>query len=259
MQTTPENKIWLEADWPAPDWIHAGTTTRIGGTSQSPYETFNLALHVGDNKNNVLTNRQKLIEHLGLKTEPCWLKQEHSNNVITVQKDVSEPVADGAFTSAAEITCAVLTADCLPVLLCDRTGTTVAAVHVGWRGFSKNIIVHALDKFKKTGNEPIAWLGPCISAEHYEIDTVVYHAASTVFPGAEKCFTGTRQGHWLMDLKQLAKLQLNYLNVEHVYISPYCTYTDSAYFYSHRRDGTTGRMASMIWMDSHSDMDYARL
>ena len=251
----PEKNYWLEADWPAPDWIHAGTTTRIGGVSQGPYSSFNLGLHVGDKKEDVLTNRQKLTGHLNLSSEPCWIKQVHENNVIRAQKDILGPTADGEFTNKTDTICVVLTADCLPLLLCDKAGTTVAAVHVGWRGFSKNIIFHALNKFATTGDKLIAWLGPCISAEHYEIDNVVYDATRNIFPEANRCFSETRQGHWLLDLKLLVKMYLNSLAIEQVYSSPGCTYSDSTHFFSHRRDGTTGRMASMIWIDSHSGMD----
>lgn len=251
----PDKKHWLEADWPAPEWIHAGTTTRIGGVSQSPYATFNLALHVGDDKNDVLTNRQKLTEYLNLASEPCWIKQVHASNIINAKSDGTVQTADGSITDSTNTICIVLTADCLPLLLCNKAGTVVAAVHIGWRGFSKNIIARVLDKLSTANKQLMAWLGPCISAKYYEIDTVVYDATRVIFPGAEKCFTATRQGHWLMDLKQLVKMQLNNLNIDQVYISPYCTYSDTANFFSHRRDGTTGRMATMIWMDSRSGID----
>lgn len=255
MQMSTEKKYWLQADWPVPEWIHAGTTTRIGGVSQSPYATFNLALHVGDEKNDVLANRHKLIEYLNLTSEPCWIKQVHASNIIKAQKNRPVLTADGSITDSTGTICVVLTADCLPLLLCNKAGTVVAAVHIGWRSFSKNIIVNVLDEFRTARNQIFAWVGPCISAEHYEIDTVVYEATKNIFPGADRCYTETRQNHWLLDLKQLVKMYLNSLDIEHVFISPDCTYSDPTHFFSYRRDGITGRMASMIWMDSHSGMD----
>ena len=255
MQKVSEKKYWLKADWPAPEWIHAGTTIRIGGVSKSPYGTFNLALHVGDEKQDVLTNRQKLIEYLNLTSEPCWINQVHASNIINAHCDRPVQTADGSFTGSKCTTCVVLTADCLPLLLCNKAGTVVAAVHIGWRSFSKNIIVHALDEFRTDRNQIIAWLGPCISAEYYEIDTVVYDATKNIFPDADRCFSKTRQDHWLLDLKQLVKTYLNSLDIEQVFISPDCTYSDPVHYFSYRRDGTTGRMASMIWIDSHSGID----
>ncbi len=148
-----------------------------------------------------------------------------------------------------------MTADCLPLLLCNDEGTQVSAVHIGWRGFSQNIITAALDKFTCPHDNIIAWLGPCISADHYEIDATIYNATSKIFAGAEECFIGTRMGHWLMDLKKLVSKQLFTLEVGHIYTSPYCTYSDQTRFFSHRRDGTTGRIASLIWMDSQSSID----
>ena len=127
--------------------------------------------------------------------------------------------------------------------------------HVGWRGFSEDIITIALEKFTCPQGKIIAWLGPCISADHYEIDATVYHAARKVFAGAEDCFIETCTGHWLMDLKQLVNMQLISLGIEHVYTSPYCTYSEQTRFFSHRRDEATGRMASLIWMDSQSSID----
>lgn len=255
MQIGANNISWIAADWPAPEWIHAGITTRMGGSSLSPYNTFNLAQHVGDEEKHVLLNRKRLQKQLNLYTEPCWLKQVHANRIIHAQNNLPPETADGAYTDKINTACVVLTADCLPLLLCDEQGMQVAAIHIGWRSFSNHIIDNALDKFSAANHQLIAWLGPCISAKHYEIDTPVYHATKTILTGAEECFTETRKGHWLMDLKLLVSKQLTTLGVRQITISPYCTYTDPVLFYSHRRDGTTGRMASLIWMDSQPDMD----
>jgi len=250
---------FLTAIWPVPSHVHAGTTIRSGGVSSPPYDQLNLAVHVKDNINDVLLNRERLARHLELPTEPVWLNQVHGNNIIQIDSQVDiEPTiktADASYSSKANCVCVVMTADCLPLLLCDDEGTQIAAVHIGWQGFSKDIITTALDKFTCPHDKLIAWLGPCISADHYEINASVYNAVRKIFAGAEECFVETREEHWLMNLKQLVYKQLITLKVEHIYTSSYCTYSDQTYFFSHRREGTTGRMASLIWMDSQSSID----
>ena len=259
MKTKSGKIAWLAADWPAPSHIHAGSTLRSGGVSKPPYDQLNLGMHVNDEQSSVLTNRERLAKELKFPAEPVWLNQEHGNNIIRLDsQENSETIintADGSYSTEDNKVCVVMTADCLPLLLCDDEGTQIAAVHVGWRGFSKNIISVALEKFTCPNKNILAWLGPCISADHYEIDTTVYHAAGKIFAGAEKCFIETGMGHWLMDLKQLVSKQLTTLQVGHISTSPYCTYSEQTRFFSHRRDGTTGRTASLIWIDSHADMN----
>ena len=252
---------WLAANWHAPPHIHAGTSMRYGGISSPPYDQLNLAMHINDDQHRVHVNRERLTRQLKLPTEPVWLNQVHGKNVIQIGSQVglelTDKTADGCYSTEANIVCVVMTADCLPLLLCNDEGTHVSAVHIGWRGFSQNIITAALDKFTCPHDNIIAWLGPCISADHYEIDATIYNATRKIFAGAEECFIGTRMGHWLMDLKQLVRMQLLTLGVKNTHTSPYCTYTDKTQFFSHRRDGTTGRMASLIWMDSQSNIEYA--
>ncbi len=249
---------WLAANWHAPTHINAGTTMRNGGVSTAPYDQLNLGMHVKDEHNSVLKNRQRLSRYLKLPAEPVWLNQVHGNNVIQIDSQVNlkltDKTADGSYSREANKVCVVMTADCLPLLLCDDEGAQIAAIHIGWRGFSKNIISVALKKFTCSHDKLMAWLGPCISADHYEIDATVYNATKKIFAGAEECFIETYMGHWLMDLKQLVSKQLITLEVGHIYTSPYCTYSDQARFFSHRRDGTTGRLASLIWIDSQSNM-----
>jgi YfiH family protein len=139
--------------------------------------------------------------------------------------------------------------------LCNDEGTQIAAIHIGWQGFSKDVITTAIEKFTCPHEKIMAWLGPCISADHYEIDTTVYDAARKVFAGAEECFNETCTEHWLMDLKQLVSRQLTALQIGHISTNPCCTYSEQTRFFSHRRDGVTGRMASLIWIDSQSSMD----
>jgi len=249
---------WLAANWHAPSHINAGTTMRYGGVSIAPYNLLNLGMHVKDGHDSVLKNRQRLSRYLKLPAEPAWLNQVHGNNIIQVDShnnyQHTDKTADGSYSREVNKVCVVMTADCLPLLLCDDEGAQIAAIHIGWRGFSKNIISAALEKFTCSHDKLMAWLGPCISADHYEIDATVYNATKKIFAGAEECFIETCMGHWLMDLKQLVSKQLITLEVGHIYTSPYCTYSDQARFFSHRRDGTTGRLASLIWIDSQSNM-----
>lgn len=249
---------WLAANWHAPSHIHAGTTMRYGGVSTAPDHQLNLGMHVKDGHNNVLKNRQRLSRYLKLPAEPVWLNQVHGNSIIQIDSqvdlEITDKTADGSYSREANKVCVVTTADCLPLLLCDDEGAQIAAIHIGWRGFSKNIISVALEKFACAHDKLMAWLGPCISADHYEIDATVFNASKKIFAGAEECFIETCMGHWLMDLKLLVSKQLITLEVRHIYTSPYCTYSDQTRFFSHRRDGTTGRMASLIWIDSQSNM-----
>lgn len=249
---------WLAANWPAPSHIHAGTTMRYGGVSTAPDDQLNLGMHVKDGHNSVLKNRQRLSRYLKLPAEPVWLNQVHGNNIIQIDSqvdlEITDKTADGSYSREANKVCVVTTADCLPLLLCDDEGAQIAAIHIGWRGFSKNIISVALEKFACAHDKLMAWLGPCISADHYEIDATVFNASKKIFAGAEECFIETCMGHWLMDLKLLVSKQLITLEVGHIYTSPYCTYSDQTRFFSHRRDGTTRRMASLIWIDSQSNM-----
>ena len=249
---------WLAANWHAPSHIHAGTTMRYGGMSTAPDHQLNLGMHVKDGHNSVLKNRQRLSRYLKLPAEPVWLNQVHGNNIIQIDSqvdlEITDKTADGSYSREANKVCVVTTADCLPLLLCDDEGAQIAAIHIGWRGFSKNIISVALEKFACAHDKLMAWLGPCISADHYEIDATVFNASRKIFAGAEECFIETCMGHWLMDLKLLVSKQLITLEVGHIYTSPYCTYSDQTRFFSHRRDGTTRRMASLIWIDSQSNM-----
>ena len=259
MKNDPCEISWLAADWPAPAHIHAGTTLRSGGISKPPYDQLNLGTHVNDEQSCVLTNRERLAKELKLPAEPVWLNQVHRNNIIQIDSqmdsELTDKVADGSYSKEANKVCVVMTADCLPLLLCDDEGTQVAAIHIGWQSFSKDIITAAIEKFTCPNEKILAWLGPCISADYYEIDAPVYNAARKVFAGAEGCFTETSVGHWLMDLKQLVSKQLTTLQVGHILTSPYCTYSEQTRFFSHRRNGTTGRMASLIWMDSQSSIN----
>lgn len=250
MQKKIPDSSWLPADWDAPDNIHAGTTTRLGGVSTGSYTSFNLADHVGDSDLHVSQNRKQLISDLELPSEPVWLNQVHGNNVINIATDNKKQSADGAYSNSVNHVCVVLTADCLPVLLCDNDGKEIAAIHVGWRGYSNDIIYAAIKKFTTGPEKLMAWLGPYIHSEYYEVGPEVMHACTKLSADAARAFQPASNGHWYADLGKLVRIQLLKNGLSNINGGNFCTFRDSDYFYSYRRDGITGRIASMIWMDS---------
>ncbi len=245
MNTT--DKTWIPADWPAPGHIRAGTTTRLGGVSRAPFDGFNLAGHVGDDPEAVAGNRSLLQSQLNLPEAPNWLEQRHSCRVVKVNADKTTE-ADGAYTGSAGKVCAVLTADCIPLLLCNRTGTEIAALHIGWRGLCKRIIKNALTMFHD--DQLLAWLGPYISQKNYEVGADVVSACSSIQAETGNAIIEGRENHWYLDLGQLVKTELQQQGVANIYDCNQCTYGRKDLFYSYRRDGVTGRMASMIWKDT---------
>ena len=240
---------WIPASWPAPSHIHAGTTTRTGGISPAPYDTLNLADHVGDKPACVTHNRTLLCTSLGLTVVPSWLQQEHGNRIINLADTHATLRGDGAYTTRKNQICAVLTADCLPLLLCDIQGTQIAAVHIGWRGYSRNIIAKAISRFTCRKPDLLAWIGPSISASNYEVGAEVRIACLQVTGDPDVGFLPTRKNYWHADLAGLVRYQLQACGVSNINGVNHCTLTDVERFYSHRRDGVTGRMASLIWMD----------
>ena len=249
MPQTPDNVRWIPADWPAPKHIYAGTTTRIGGCSLGTYSSMNLASHVDDNPGHVSQNRILLGERLSLPDEPLWLQQIHGNKVINLATENINQPADGAYTNKQNQICVVLTADCLPLLLCNTAGTEIAAIHTGWRGFSGNIISNTLNAFATRPQELMAWIGPNISANHYEVGEEVRTACLKIINDPGGAFKQGRPGHWFADMQMLVRQQLLCAGIQDTYGGEYCTYTDYQHFYSYRRDGITGRVASLIWMN----------
>ena len=252
MSTVLNSKLWLQADWPAPANVYAGTSWRHGGISQGAYASLNLAMHVGDDSQAVLENRHRL----GLPAEPVWLSQVHGLTVVDagrVVEQTSEQVieADAAYTNVAGVICAVLTADCLPLLLCDQAGNHVAAVHAGWRGLAAGIIDRAVTALQLPGEQLLAWLGPAIGPHAYEVGEDVREAFLYRDADAHMAFQPSRPGHWWMDIYQLARQQLAQQGVSEVYGGNHCTFQNTDNFYSYRRDGVTGRMASVIWFESN--------
>jgi YfiH family protein len=243
-----KSQMFIQPDWPAPPWIKAYTTLRTGGTSPAPYNDFNLALDVGDKTEVVESNRVLLQQTLNLPTEPIWIKQIHSNIVIPALDENKHKQADASFSKNINQICAVLTADCLPVLLCDRQGSFVAAIHAGWRGLTNGIIEKTLFAIQPGNGQILAWLGPAISQKHFEVGDEVRDCFLQNDPSAASAFIPTKIGHWLCDLYTLARLQLKKIGISAIYGGEYCTFRDVDKFYSYRRDTrTTGRIASLIW------------
>lgn len=236
---------FITSQWAAPSTVQAGTSCRQGGVSAPPYDSLNPASHVGDDPGAVATNRARL----GLPAEPSWLQQVHGTRVAVLEHNGRIGLeADAAYTRTSGVICAVLTADCLPVLLCDSAGREVAAVHAGWRGLSDGVIEATLGAFQAPADQILAWLGPAIGPEVYEVGEEVRRAFVEPDPDNEAAFTPSRPGHWLMDIYALARRRLQQQGVEQISGGEYCTFTDSERFYSYRRDGVTGRMASVIWL-----------
>lgn len=227
---------FIVPDWPAPASVRALVTTRAFG---------NLAESVNDDPEMLAARREMLRRQLP--ADPLWLKQVHETRCVRVEDSFNNAQADASIASSPGRVCAVLTADCLPVLLCDDDGTIVAAVHAGWRGLAAGIVEVTVKEMAKPGERLLAWLGPAIGPSVYEVGTEVWAAFTDNDPKAQVAFTARLNGKWLCDMYVLARHRLAKLGVTRVYGGDFCTYTDHARFYSYRRDGTTGRMASLIW------------
>lgn len=237
----------IKPAWDAPASVCAVSTTRGGGFSQAPYADFNLGLHVGDVEQEVIRNRGLLDTSLRLPQSPSWIRQTHSTRTIVLEQEDSRE-ADAAITREPGLVAVIMTADCLPILLCNRDGTEVAAVHAGWRGLQAGIIGSALSSMQTDADELMAWIGPGISQQHFEVGDEVYAAFLDSAFDSEIRFSAHGKGHWLCDLGGIAEDVLSRLGVPVVIRDPSCTYRDQDRFFSYRRDGVTGRMASLIWI-----------
>ena len=246
----------IEPDWPAPANILALSTTRTGGVSDAPFASFNLAHHVGDQPAAVAANRHTLGQSLPTGSNVQWLQQVHGTRVLQASRQTcgEYPEADGSMTRESRVACAVLTADCLPVLLCDRAGSVVAAAHAGWRGLAAGVLESCVRAMAVKPGELMAWLGPAIGPAAFEVGPEVRQAFLEAgdAPETADCFVASapREGHFLANLYGLARLRLASAGVLDIFGGEYCTYGDSSRFYSYRRDGQTGRMASLILINS---------
>jgi len=236
-------------NWPAAKHIKAFSSTRIGGFSDGEYQGLNLGTHVGDELTKVEQNRAWLTQQTQMPSAPVWLNQTHSTVVAEVNSPTEQVLdADGLFTQSRGVVCSAMTADCLPVVLTNLQGTQVAAVHAGWRGLVNGIVEQAVAKFD---GEVMAWVGPAIGAQAFEVGKDVVDAFVAVDPKALSAFTPRQQqGKWLADMSQLVTQRLNRVGVTQVYYSELCTYQDPTRFYSYRRDGVTGRQATFIWIEN---------
>jgi len=233
-------------DWPAPSNVRAWVTER---GSPVRYGTLNLALHVGDDARAVDANRSRLRAALELPSEPRWLEQVHGTRILDLERDDAAP-ADGAVTARSGVVCAVLTADCLPVLLCDRAGRRVGAAHAGWRGLLNGVLPAAVAALACDPKEIVAWLGPAIGQGAYEVGADVRDAFVAASPAAARRFASNPRGRWQADLYGLASDALAAAGVRSVHGGAFCTYTEAERFFSHRREAPCGRMATLVWLEA---------
>ena len=239
---------FLHADWPAPAGVHALTTLRHGlGVSQPPFDSFNLGTRCGDAADAVVENRRQLERALALPSSPRWLRQVHGVGVA-IDPWIDEPEADAAVTRTPGTVLAILTADCLPVVFAAGDGREVAIAHAGWRGLCAGVLEATVAAMQAPAREVIAWLGPAAGAHAYEVGEEVYAAFTTRDARARMAFLPTRAGHWRVDLPMLARQRLLDAGVAEVHGGGLCTISDPARFFSHRRDGRGGRIATLAWI-----------
>lgn len=238
----------LVPEWPAPPWVKSLMTHRAGGVSQAPWSSFNLGDHVGDDPAHVAANRARLRRLLP--AQPGWLKQVHSARVVDIHKPGTDLEADASFTRQTAQVCAVLTADCLPVLFCDRAGSVVAAAHAGWRGLADGILEATVAAMQAPPGEVLAWMGAAIGPQAFEVGDEVRQVFVAQHAQASEAFVPQPlAGKWLADIYALARIRLKQVGVQAIYGGGRCTYQEADSFYSYRRDGVTGRMASLIWLE----------
>ena len=249
---TTVSSEWIVPDWPAPPNVRSLLTTRKGGVSHGQYASLNLGQHVGDDPQAVATNRARVSERLAGAGEPLWLNQVHGTHVVDaviVKSNEAPPQADAAFSRSAGVVCVVLTADCLPVLFCDDAGSVVAVAHAGWRGLLAGVLEETMVAMGVPGRALMAYLGPAIGPQAFAVGDEVRSAFVAANAKAATAFTPLQSDKWLADIYRLARQRLAGQGVERVFGGAYCTVSEADRFFSYRRDGRTGRMAAMIWLD----------
>jgi YfiH family protein len=241
---------WILPDWPAPLKVGALSTQRSGGVSAAPFESLNLGAHVGDSAEAVAENRRRLRTAARLPAEPVWLSQQHGTNVLDLDgAQDAQAAADASFAHCPGRVCAILTADCLPVLLASDSGAGVAAAHAGWRGLGAGVIEATVRALALPPQSLLAWLGPAIGPAHFEIGAEVREELLSADPQAEAAFERNARGRYLADLTTLARRRLERLGIARIYGGDACTYAAPEDYFSYRRDGRTGRQATLIWLE----------
>jgi YfiH family protein len=246
--------LWFAPQWPAPSGVRVVSTLRgepgAGGASQAPYGWFNLGSHVGDDPLAVAENRRILLREAELPAEPAWLAQVHGVTVADLDQSSSLGPADAAISRDSGKVCAILTADCLPIVFAADTGDAVAAAHAGWRGLAAGVIKSTVRAMGTRPERLIAWLGPAIGPAHFEVGAEVREAFLSVDPGSGDAFEANAGGRYMADLGMLARRQLEDLGINRIYGGGECTYARADRYFSHRRDGVTGRQATLVWREA---------
>jgi polyphenol oxidase len=246
-----KNSHLIIPNWPVPANVKALQTTRIGGVSLTPYNSLNLGSHVKDDPIHVAHNRQLLSQFVP--SEPVWLNQVHGINVVDAANTSCQPDADASFTTRKNVVCVTMTADCLPILVCDTAGTTVASIHAGWRSLCDGVIEATIKKLDAKPANLMAWLGPAIGPNAFEVGAEVREQFMVKDAKSELAFKkhgdNQEQDKWLADIYKIATQRLNNLGVTQIYGGDHCTFTEKDQFFSFRRDGVTGRMATLIWLE----------
>jgi polyphenol oxidase len=247
---------WITPDWPAPLNVRALSTLRHGGVSAAPYASLNLGDHVEDELASVAENRRRLVAAAGLPAQPRWLAQVHGSRVVDLDAapwaQVPGPLgpADACFARQPRRVCAILTADCLPILLAADSGDLVAAAHAGWRGLAGGVIETLVRALPVPSARLTAWLGPAVGVKHFEVGAEVRETLLRSDPGAAEAFTPNARGRFMADLGLLARRRLAASGIDRIFGGDQCTFAEPDRYFSHRRDGTTGRQATLIWLEA---------
>jgi YfiH family protein len=251
MRADADGPGWIAPEWAAPPGVRAVFSLRRGGVSVAPYDSLNLALHVGDARIAVEENRRRLARAVGLPAEPLWLQQQHGTVVVDADQlnaGAPPPQGDAAVTRRSARVLAVLVADCVPVLLARADGSALAVAHAGWRGLAAGVLEAAVAALAPADGGPVtAWLGPAIGPERFEVGPEVRAAFVQRDAAAADAFVPNSRGRWQCDLHALARRRLETLGVRRIDAESGCTATQSMRFFSYRRDGVTGRMAALLW------------
>jgi len=256
--------LFIKPEWPAPINIRALCTTRLSGNagdnvkgqSNPPYDYFNVATHVGDNPLAVQQNRQILTEQACLVNSPFWLDQQHTVEAVCLDnlsaQNWQPVIADASWSTQTNHVALVMTADCIPLLITNLEGSLVCAIHAGWKGLADGIVSKTIQALPEQPQNLLVWIGPCIRQAHFEVGLDVYEMFCAKIPNNQRFFKKQMpitEGKYFADIAGLLKLELKKIGLTHIYDSELCSYADSERFYSYRRDGATGRMASLIWIE----------